>query len=74
MTPGDKEQPVLQRRDFLRGSAFAASLVAAAPVALAASEGHVASADDAPASDPIARMREIAERCGPELGLRATRR
>lgn len=74
MNPGDKEKPALQRRDFLRGSALAAGLVAAAPVALATSRETPAPSDDSPSIDPLARMVEIAERCGPELGLRATRR
>jgi hypothetical protein len=71
MNPDD---PVLQRRDFLRGGALAAGVVAAAPVVLVAAEEFVAPQDKARVTDPLARMVEIAERCGPELGFRATRR
>jgi len=74
MNPGDNEKPALQRRDFLRGGALAAGMVAAAPVVLAASREIPAPSDDVPSIDPLSRMVEIAERCGPELGLRAARR
>ncbi len=77
MHPDDPHPPGLQRRAFIRGSAVAAGMAAAAATTLARGSDAAPGAAplrETPAGDPLARMVEIAERCGPELGLRATRR